>query len=76
MSDNPYQSRANNLYSILELNSKGCAVTAPMKAHEISDFIRKKYGEQPLNYFNENHALWIIDISERQVRALSIKIEI
>lgn len=76
MSDYSYKPRHNNLYSVLELTAKGCSVTPPMQMHEIQDFIKKKYGEQPLNYFNDNHALWIIDINERQVRALSIKIEI
>lgn len=43
---------------------------------ELQLFVKKKYGEQPLNYFNANYALWIVDIYERQIRPLSIKIEI
>lgn len=51
-------------------------VTDPMSMAEVDQFIKKKYGEQPLNYFNDTHSLWLIDISNRSIRPLSIRIEI
>lgn len=63
-------------YCIIELNASKAMVTDPMSMAEVDQFIKKKYGEQPLNYFNDTHSLWLIDISNRSIRPLSIRIEI
>lgn len=63
-------------YCIIELNSTKAIVTDPMSMAEVDQFIKKKYGEQPLNYFNDTHSLWLIDIANRSIRPLSIRIEI
>lgn len=71
-----HPAKSEHKYCILELTSDSCIITPPMYMSELQLFIKKKYGEQPLNYFNANYALWIVDIHERTIRALSIKIEI
>jgi hypothetical protein len=63
-------------YCILELKPDKALVTDPMFIHELTEFVRKKYSEQPLSYFNSNHALWIVNIDKNEVRPLSLKIEI
>jgi hypothetical protein len=76
MPNYPVKSVTDHKYCILELNNDSCILTPPMYLSEIHAFVRNKYGEQPLNYFNANYAIWIIDIYERQIRPLSLKIEI
>lgn len=76
MPNYPAKSVQEHKYCILELNADNVVLTPPMYMSELLHFIRQKYGEQPLNYFNANYALWIVDIYERQIRPLSLKIEI
>ena len=68
--------RQSNKYCVLELNLTKAIITDPMPLHELNDFVKRKYGEQPLNYFNNNHSLWVIDILNRTIRPLSIKLEL
>ena len=51
-------------------------VTDPMYTHELTQFVQKKYSDQPLSYFNQNHSLWLVNIDKNEVRPLSLKIEI
>lgn len=63
-------------YCVLELTLLKAMVTDPMPLHELNEFVKRKYGEQPLNYFNNTHSLWVIDIVNRTIRPLSIKLEL
>lgn len=65
-----------NKYCLLELNVTGCSVTPPMTFLELNQFIKKKYAEQPLEYFNDKKLLWIINLNERTIKILSLKIEL
>jgi hypothetical protein len=76
MSNHPVKSIQYPKYCILELNADNVVMTPPMYMSELLAFVRNKYGEQPLNYFNANYALWIVDINQRQIRPLSLKIEL
>jgi len=76
MPNYPVKSVQYNKYCILELNADSVVLTPPMYMSELHAFVKNKYGEQPLSYFNANYALWIVDIYQRQIRPLSIKIEI
>ena len=75
MQTNP-QIRQSSRYALLELTLTTANVTPPMSYSEMQDFVKRKYGEQPLNYFNGNHALWVINITDRTIRALSLKLEL
>lgn len=76
MSNHLTKSGTDHKFCILELTADNCIITPPMYMSEIQLFVKRKYGEQPLNYFNANYALWIVDIYDRQIRPLSLKIEI
>lgn len=73
---NKITTKFSDRYCILELKPDKALVTDPMYIHELTEFVRKKYSEQPLSYFNSNHALWIVNIDRNEVRPLSLKIEI
>lgn len=75
MQTNP-QIRQSSRYALLELTLTTANVTPPMSYSDMQDFVKRKYGEQPLNYFNDNHALWVINITDRTIRALSLKLEL
>lgn len=65
-----------NRYAILELNRDRAIVTDTMSYHEIQQFVKNKYSDQPLSYFNSSHNLWLIDVTNRTIKPLSIKLEL
>lgn len=67
---------SQNRYAILELNRDRALVTDSMSFMEIQEFVKKKYSDQPLSYFNSSHNLWLIDVTNRTIRPLSIKLEL
>jgi hypothetical protein len=63
-------------YCLVEIQAQKCIITDPMNYFELINFIKVKYQDQPLKYFNQNRNLHIIDINTREIRPLSLRIEI
>lgn len=74
--ENKMQGTEMDMYQILDIQKEKAMVTEPMDKGTLENFVNNKYMDQPLRYFNENRTLWIINLTSREVRPLSIKIEI
>lgn len=74
--ENKMQGTEMDMYQILDIQKEKAMVTEPMDKGTLENFVNNKYMDQPLRYFNENRTLWIINLTTREVRPLSIKIEI
>jgi hypothetical protein len=63
-------------YCLVEIRADNCLMTDPMTYYELLQFVRTKYQDQPLKYFNQDRHLHVIDITTREIRPLSLRIEI
>jgi hypothetical protein len=63
-------------YCLVEIRADNCLMTDPMNYFELLQFVRIKYQDQPLKYFNQGRHLHIIDMVTHEIRPLSLRIEI
>lgn len=63
-------------FALLEINEEDAVISPTMSYSEITEFAMNRYKEQTLDYFNFNKNLFIINISRKSIRPLSIKLEI
>ena len=61
---------------LLEINKTGAVVTDPMTPYMLQEFILAKFRDQPINYFNQEKRLWVINIETTDIRPVSLKVEI
>lgn len=67
---------SNNMVQVLEFQDGMAQLTEPMPRYQAQDYLIRKYREQPLNYFNSDRSIWIVDASDRTIRIASLKIEV
>lgn len=67
---------SNNMVQVLEFQDGMAQLTEPMPRYQAQDYLIRKYREQPLNYFNSDRSIWIVDASDRSIRIASLKIEV
>jgi hypothetical protein len=64
-------------YQLLEIMNGEARVYAVMTGKEFNDFVVSKYREQPIQYFNIQHRLYIIEHGDHVIiRPLSVKVEL
>ena len=66
----------SNMVQVLEFQDGIAILSEPMPRYQAQDYLIRKYREQPLNYFNNDRSIWIVDQSDRSIRIASLKIEV
>lgn len=64
------------MVQVLEFQNGIAILSEPMPRYQAQDYLIRKYREQPLNYFNNDRSIWIVDQSDRSIRIASLKIEV
>lgn len=64
------------MVQVLEFQDGIAQLTEPMPRYQAQDYLIRKYREQPLNYFNIDRSIWIVDATDRTIRIASLKIEV
>jgi hypothetical protein len=72
----PIDDIPNDKFAILEINKEDCNISPTMEYNELSEFAKNRYASQPLEYFNNSKNLWVINITQKTIRPLSVKIEV
>lgn len=67
---------SNNMVQVLEFQDGIANLTEPMPRYQAQDYLIRKYREQPLNYFNSDRSIWIVDATDRTIRIASLKVEV
>jgi hypothetical protein len=62
-------------FVLLEVNADDITKSEPMNLEEISKYVFSKYGEQPLQYFNEYKRLKIVHLKTGTIKNLELKVE-
>jgi len=62
-------------FVLLEVNADDVTKSEPMNLEEISKYVFSKYGEQPLQYFNEYKRLKIVHLKTGTIKNLELKVE-
>ena len=62
-------------FVLLEVNADDIVKSEPMNLEEISKYVLSKYGEQPLQYFNEYKRLKVVHLKTGTVKNLELKVE-
>lgn len=66
----------SNMVQVLEFQDGIAQLTEPMPRYQAQDYLIRKYREQPLNYFNSDRSIWIVDSTDRTIRIASLKVEV
>lgn len=66
----------NDKFCLMEINEDDVVVSPTMNYQEITQFSKNRYASLTLESFNAERNLYIINISRKSIRPLSIKIEI
>jgi hypothetical protein len=66
----------SKMVQVLEFQQGIATLSEPMAKYQAQDYLIRKYREQPLNYFNQDRTIWIVDVSDKTIRAASLKIEV
>lgn len=74
--ENKIYEKELSMYQILDIQKEKALLTEPMDKGTLENFVNNKYMDQPLRYFNENRSLWIVNLTSREIRPLSVKLEI
>lgn len=64
------------MVQVLEFQDGGAILSEPMPRYQAQDYLIRKYREQPLNYFNQDRTIWIVEPDVRTIRIASLKIEV
>lgn len=64
------------MVQVLEFQNGIAYLSEPMAKYQAQDYLIRKYREQPLNYFNNDRSIWIVDPSDRTIRIASLKVEV
>lgn len=66
----------NDKFCLMEINEDDVVVSPTMNYQEITQFSKNRYASLTLESFNAERNLYIINITRKSIRPLSIKIEI
>ena len=66
----------SNMVQVLEFQDGIAILSEPMPRYQAQDYLIRKYREQPLNYFNSDRSIWIVDSADRTIRIASLKVEV
>ncbi len=64
------------MVQILEFQNGIAILSEPMIRYQAQDYLIRKYRDQPLNYFNKDAHIWLVDVENRTIRTASLKLEI
>lgn len=65
-----------DLYVLLEINADGVTKTGALYRNQIVDLVMDKFGAQPLEYFNQNGSLKIVNLKTKIVKNVRLTIEL
>jgi hypothetical protein len=71
-----YSLKTGIMYQVLDIQSEKAILTDPMDKLTLENFVVRKYLDQPLRYFNEGRSLWVINLETRDIRPLSVRVEV
>ena len=72
----PFVSQDTDMYVVVVVNLNGVETSEPMTEEQVSRYITKKFGEQPLNYFNDNGRIKVIHLRTGLVRMARVRLEL
>jgi hypothetical protein len=74
--ETPDTSHGEDLYVLLDINNDGVVKTGAMYRNQLMDVVMDRFAAQPLEYFNQNGSLKIVNLRTKVVKNVRLTIEL